>query len=248
MQAKYPKVLFFDIETKPVKAWVWRTGEQRIRHDQIVAKERFDIICICYKWANSSQIYSLDWGIKAQNSAQMINKFVSVLESADVVVGQNSDSFDIKQVNTQRMLHKQPPISWPVAEDTRKQIKKHFYVTSSSLDYMSKLLLETGKDPMNFQDWIEIVDNKNSKALRKMIAYCKKDVKNLYDVWKRIAPYVQPKAHKGIICHDDKLACPSCASKETRKSSIYYGATGKRQKYHCRACGHIWAGKLISSC
>ena len=33
---KTPKILFYDIETSPLKAWVWGLGKQVLRHHQLV--------------------------------------------------------------------------------------------------------------------------------------------------------------------------------------------------------------------
>lgn len=237
-----PKILLFDIETKPVKVWVWRTGKQYVRHPQIVTGEKFDIICICYKWAHEKTVYALDWGIRKQDSAKMIDKFVEVVEEADVVIGQNSDSFDIKQVNTQRLLHGQPPIAWPTSEDTMKQIRKHFYVTSSSLDYMSKLLTGSGKDRMEFQDWVDIVERKDPKALSKMIKYCKKDVVKMQQVWEQIAPYVDVTAHRGLIVGGKKQDCPSCGHGRIIKDGYRYLKAGTYHRLRCTRCAHLWKG------
>jgi hypothetical protein len=236
-----PRVLLFDIETKPVKFWGWRTGDTYLRHDQIVEGERFDIICICYRWAHEKKVNALTWD-KQQSSAKMINDFVKVLETADVVVGQNSDSFDVKQVNTQRMLHGQPPIAWPTSEDTRKQIKKHFYVTSSSLAYMSQLLGGKKKQvDMNFQDWVDIVDKRSAKKLAKMVLYCKRDVDAMYDVWKKIAPYVEVRAHRGKAARNGNASCPSCGHADTLRIGGRLTLAGRVQRLQCKKCMHCFA-------
>lgn len=230
-----PKILLWDIETTPVKCWIFRTGKQFINHKSIVEGERFEIICIAYKWSNQKKVNCLTWD-KNQNSAKMVQEFVEVLESSDVAIGQNADSFDVKQLNTQRMLHGQPPIAWPTTEDTRKQIKRHFYVTSSSLEYMSKLLTGSGKDRMEFDDWIDIVDKKSSKALAKMVKYCKKDVKKLEEVWNRIAPYVTVKASRARIMGIKNPACPKCGSPRVQKRGQRFLMSSTKQRYTCYSC------------
>lgn len=245
MTVKTPKVLFYDIETKPVKANVWRTGKQYINHTQIVEGEKFDIICIAYKWLGERQIHCLDWGLRKQNSKVMIQKFAKVVSEADVVVAHNGDAFDYKQINTQALLHGLPPIQWPDSEDTRKQVRKHFYVTSSAMAYLSDLLLQAEKDRMIFQDWLDIVDKKCPKALEKMIKYCKKDVKLLEGVWKRIQPYVTPKVHKGVALHGDRDSCPSCGSRDFKRDGIVVRRIGRYQAYRCKACAHSFRGTKV---
>lgn len=232
-----PRILLFDVETKPVKCWIYRTGKQVIRHNSIVDGEKFDIICLAYKWVGEKKVTCLDWG-REQNSAKMIEAFAKEVEKADVVLGQNSDSFDIKQVNTQRLLHNQLPIAWPVTEDLRKQVKKHFYVTSSSLEYMAKLLTGEGKDRMVFGDWVDIIERKDPKALEKMKKYCVRDVLKTEEVWKRIQPYVDPRAHRGVINGSGRNSCKSCGSMKIVNNGFKFNLTGKIRRIRCNACGY----------
>lgn len=243
-----PKVLFFDIETKPVRAWLWHTGKQVVRHAQICDGERFDIICIAYKWLDKGKIHVLDWGLHAQNSAKMLQEFVAVLETADVVIAQNGDAFDIKQLNTQRLIHKQRPIAWPTSEDTRKMIRRHFYVTSSSLEYISKLLVGAGKDRIEFADWIDVIVYKKAKALEKMKRYCKNDVLRLFQVWKKIAPYCEPRFNRALKnpeVNNHKFACANCGSKSLMRDGTRGLRSGLFQRYRCKVCYAIRLGEKV---
>lgn len=167
------KVLFYDCETSPFRAWLWRVGSKiSVGHDQIVDGDRTDVICVAWKWLGESKVHSLNWGLKAQDSSTLIKEFTKVVESADLVIGHNGDAFDTKQINTQRLLHNQPPIAWPTSDDTLKQMRKHFAFPSFKLDYLAKTLAGAGKSPMAFRDWIDIVQYKKAKKLKKMIKYC----------------------------------------------------------------------------
>jgi len=243
---KEPRIMFFDIETKPVKAWIWRTGKQYVPHNMIVDGEHFDIICICWKWLGEKKVHALDWG-KSQNSKNMMKKFIKELESADVVIAQNGDAFDVKYVNTLALLHGLPPVAWPTTEDTRKMIRRHFYVTSSSLKYMSELLLEGDtKDRMQFQDWIDIVEDKDQKALDKMIKYCKKDVALTERVWKTIQPYVTPRVNRSLLVRGHKHGCPQCGHEHASKWGLRHTTTGSWQRLKCKSCFHVWKGPKVS--
>ena len=90
------KRLFLDIETTPNIVLSWETGYNlTIPHDNII-KER-SIICICYKWAGGKKINSLVWDNK-QNDKKMLKAFVPIMDTADEVIGHNSDGFDIKDL------------------------------------------------------------------------------------------------------------------------------------------------------
>jgi hypothetical protein len=226
------KILLFDIETKPVKFWGWGVGKQYVTHDRIVAGEKFDIICIAYKWLGQGPVKVLDWGLKEQCSKKMIDLFTKEVEQADLVVGHNGDKFDIRQINTQRMMHNQPPIAWPTAEDTLKQLRAKFYFPSFKLDYITKTLFGVGKSSMCMEDWIAIVDRKCAKSLKKMKDYNVKDVLLLEKTFVKIAPYVKPKINKTY----GSVACVRCGDSDVKKNGHRYTLTGKKQVLRCLSC------------
>ena len=241
-----PRILYFDTETAPVRAWIWRVGNKiRISHEQIFDGDKFDIICICWKWAGEKKVYSLNWDIKKQDSSSMIETFTKVIESADIIIGHNGDNFDLKQINTQRLMHKQNPISWPTTEDTLKQFRRHFAFPSFKLDYLAKTLLGTGKDPMSFQDWIDIVQYKDPKALAKMIKYCAKDVRMLEGIFNRASKHFTPKAHMGLIIDNGRDSCPRCGSRESLSKGHRYLASAKYKRRQCKKCGTQYRGVKV---
>ena len=231
------KVLLYDVETKPVRCWLWRVGSKiNVGHDQIVDGEKFDIITICFKWLGEKKIHSLDWGLKAQDSTKMIKEFTKVIESADLAIGHNGDRFDMLQINTQRLMHNQPPIAWPSTDDTLKQFRRYFAFPSYKLDYLAKVLTGSGKSPMSFQDWIDIVQYKKAKKLKKMIKYCKKDVLLLEKVYKRASKFFKPKVHAGLHAGIDGTSCPRCSSSNLQKYGFRHTLTGRYQRYVCNNC------------
>lgn len=240
MNIKKPRILLFDIETSPALAWVWRSGKQYIDYSQLKTESKFDIICICYKWADENKIYSLDWDYDKQDSSEMLRQFGHILESADLVIGQNCDKFDIRHINTQRLLRGLDPLNWPTTEDTLKQLRKYFYLPSYKLDYVGKLLVGGGKDKMHFQDWINIVERKDKSSFTKLIKYCKNDVMVLFKVWQTISKFCKPKVHMGIIVGEGRDSCPRCGSGEFWADGFRYTRTGKFQSYECMKCGTKW--------
>jgi len=230
-----PKVLIYDIETSPMQAWVWRIGSKiNISPDAI--HRTSDIICICYKWLGERETHSLDWGLHKQDSAAMLQKFATLLAKADVVLAHNGDRFDVKHINTQRLLKGQKPLNWPTSEDTLKMLRQHFAFPSFKLDYLAKALTGSGKDKMELQDWIDIVEEENAEKLEKMIKYCKKDVKKLEAVFRKTQPFLTLRAHRGIIKHGDSQSCQSCGSFDLRKEGFRYTNAGRYQRYRCRTC------------
>lgn len=156
-------ILEYDIETSPLKANVWRLGEQRVGHHQLDPKySMYKILTIAYKWYHESDNKTVV--LVGDNAVEAFDK---VARKADVLLGKNSDRFDVKHINTQRMLQGLAPLpEWAnCAEDLEKQLRKFFVFPSQSLEYVSKLLTGTGKDKMEFSDWTDIVDMNLIKEL-----------------------------------------------------------------------------------
>src|ERR1019366_5834640 len=91
-------LLIYDIETSPLKASIWRPGDQFVSHDQLDPQyAMYEILTIAYKWYHEDKIHVL-------TGNNIIAEFDAIVKKADVTLGKNSDSFDVKHINTQRML------------------------------------------------------------------------------------------------------------------------------------------------
>jgi len=242
-----PKVLFYDIETTPLQAWVWRCGKQVVRHNQLVeGKKNYDIICIGYEWLHEKKAKCLDWDYKKQNSKEMVKEFTKICDEADIIIGKNNKRFDDKHVNTQRLIHglEGRPDLMEKVDDLETQIRRHFYLPSYGLDYLSEQLGYGGKDRMCFQDWIDIVEQtKNGKkALKKMIDYCKKDVHDTKLMWRHCQAHMKPKLNVSALTGN--FACKVCGSLDIRKNGYYTNSNGV--KYLQLFCKHHngYAGKI----
>lgn len=159
-----PKMLIYDIETTPLKAWIWRCGDQTVRYGQLDSyHNEYSISTIAYKWLQESKVHILFGDDK-------IEKFDAEVKKADIVIGKNSDRFDVKHINTQRLLQGLPPMpQWLDSnDDLEKQMRKFFVFPSMSLDYISQIFGLGGKVKMEMQDWIDI-ENKDQLDLLKNV-------------------------------------------------------------------------------
>ena len=165
---KKPRILSFDIETGLIPVWVFNLGKQVVTHNQLMTDDAVtDIICITYCWDNGkSGILSWDPS-KGETSEKIITEFDELVKSADIVLGQNSDRFDVKHINTQRLIHDLPPFpEWSInSEDTLKQVRKYFKFPSNRLDYMSRLFKFGGKQHTELKDWKNIANYINTHKL-----------------------------------------------------------------------------------
>lgn len=229
-----PKILYYDIETTPMRVWTFRLGDQYIHHPQIVDGDKIDIICITYCW-DTGPAKALDWGYEEQDSIGMITAFDELVSQADITIGQNSDSFDVKHINTHRLLNDLPPLpDWAdVTDDTLKQMRRFFKFPTNKLDYVSSILGFGGKVKMVMQDWIDIVEkNENGlKSFNKMIRYGKKDVVDTRGVFHKIKPYIKPKYN--MAAHYGDHRCTNCGSQDIEQRGKKVRGSLTKMRYHC---------------
>lgn len=241
------KILFYDIETSPLRAWIWKLGKQYVRHGQLDAKyNSYNIICITYCWNDGKPAKALHWNIQTHSCKEMIRKFDKIIATSDFTLGKNSDRFDVKHINTQRALKGLPGMpEWAMyTEDLEKQVRKHFYFPSNSLDYISLQMGQGGKHKMEMQDWIDIVEN-NSNAeekLQKMISYGLKDVEDTRALWDQLSPHLTPRWNHAIL-NDKELMCKSCGSTDISKNGTRHLGRTNWQSYYCNSHGG-YAGRV----
>lgn len=222
---KTGKVLFYDIETTPLQAWVWKLGKTVLRHDQLVSnRNRYDIICMAYCWDDGKPAQVIGWDFEEQNSSVIIETFDSLLSQAETVIGKNSNRFDNKHMNTLRMyFEKSGRPDWiRYTDDLEKQMRKYFYLPSYSLDYFSQQLGFGGKVKMELSDWIHICEQTPKEGIKrynKMLKYCKKDIEDTRAIWdycsKHFETRIRDTKHVKFDRKDSwpaEIVCKTCGS------------------------------------
>jgi len=249
---KKPKILFYDIETAPLKAWVWSCGKQVVRHTQLDKHHsRYGIICITYCWNDSGPVQCIDWGYEDQNTEYVVEQFDKLIRQADHTIGKNSDRFDTKMINAARMFAGLPGMpEWTkYTDDLEVQMRRYFRMPSQSLDYISQQLGLGGKVKMEMQDWVDIVEkNENGKnALAKMIKYGKKDTADTRTIWNKLSEHFDARWNQATFMNMN-LICKhaDCGSKRLVKNGIRVAGKTRYQRFVCGACGR-YAGRCSVS-
>lgn len=228
------KRLFFDIETSPCIGLFWRPGYKlSISHDNIVTESA--IICICWKWQGSDQVYSLTWD--NGDDANMLLKFVEVLKGADEIIAHNGDGFDEKWIRTRCLKHDIDSFPKYNSLDTLKKARTHFKFNSNRLDYIGKFLGFGGKQETGFGLWRDILLDNSEEAMDKMVEYCKRDVELLENVYTRLVPYIKHNTHVGVSDGGDKWSCPSCGGESVYLNKTRTTKMGTvRREMVCKDC------------
>ena len=248
MSNQKPKILYYDIETSPLKAWVWGTGEQYISYNQLDKDfKMWGIICVTYCWNDGKPAKSIDWGYEEQDTAKVVKEFDEIIKQADLTIGKNSDRFDTKMINACRMFAGLPGLpQWTkYTDDLEKQMRRYFRMPSQSLDYISQQLGLGGKIKMEMQDWIDIVEknDKGKTSLKKMIKYGLKDTEDTRFLWDKLSEHFDSKWNQSTF-EGVKLICKhaDCGSSDLKKDGTRVAGKTKYQHYTCKACGR-YAGR-----
>ena len=230
------KRLFFDIETSPNIGLFWEAGYKKNIDSSNIIKERA-IICICYKWEEEREVYSLQWDSK-QNDRAMLLKFIEVANVATELVGHNGDKFDLAWIRTRCLFHSISMFPTYQTIDTLKIARNKFRFNSNKLNYIADYLGFGQKIKTTFGLWKDILLNKDKKAMDDMIKYCKKDVILLEKVFSALNKHTESKTHYGVIFGGDRGSCPECGSDDLVRYNTRVMASGiRRIQYKCKTCG-----------
>lgn len=195
-----PKVLVFDIETSPIKAYVWGLKDQFISLNQII--EDWKIIAWGAKWLNSPASDTLYKDIRNGNEKELLKGIWGLLDEADIVITQNGKSFDSRRLNA-RFIHygMRPPRPYKHI-DTYLLVKGAADFTSNKLEYLTDKLcvkykkLSHSKFP-GMALWTECLKG-NIQAWNEMKKYNIHDVlstEELYNAVKAWGPQNMPKLY-----------------------------------------------------
>jgi DNA polymerase elongation subunit (family B) len=168
----------------------------------------------------------------------VIEKLHGVLDRADVLVGHNSDQFDLKMFNTRAICYGLPPIGQKVQIDTLKMARKYFRFPSNKLSYIARRLGVGAKDES--PDW-DLVLEGNKKELEYMRRYNRQDVVVTREVYYKLRAWhhTHPRV-KGLardVAGEEVRNCRKCGG-VLRKNGTRLTASGKvRQQMTCTECG-----------
>jgi uncharacterized protein YprB with RNaseH-like and TPR domain len=227
---KKRKVLICDIETSLMKVNTFYIGNKvRIGPDQIIEPSK--IICISYKWRGEKKVHNIVFDIEKQCHKQLLKDFLEVAKTADEVVAYNGDNFDVKWIAGAAALEGIEAWDWNLTTDPFKQYKRSFRFPSFKLDYIAATLGFGHKNPMGFQDWVDI-QNGCKKALKKMVKYCDKDVVLLEKVFDRLDKYTKKtvsETYRNKAGHAPRPGIPG--------NWIRFGVYRGKQRWYCKDTG-----------
>ena len=232
-----PKILYFDLETAPILAYTFSLFKPVIGMDQIVESPR--IICWSARWHGTKGKKVLFNSEHQSSTVEMLTELRDLLDEADVVVGYNSDGFDIPWTTEQFLINGVELPSPYLTVDLYKLNKKHLRMPSRKLDYMALDLLGQRKVANGgIRLWLQCMDPSDpdhEKAWRMMEKYAKQDTALLEPLFNIMRPFIR-NVNFGHFSHHD-FACTHCGSGNLQARGYSTTQAGKFQRYCCNDCG-----------
>ena len=250
---KFPKVLLFDIETLPLSVYVWG-----LKHNDYISSDNiitdWSLSCWSAKWLLEPEMFGAvvtPQEARDRNDERILKPLWKLINRADVVVGQNSNKFDIKKINTRFLYYGMGDTMPFVSLDTLTASRQKFDFSSYKLDYMNKYLHIDGKSEVDMEDFRACARG-DKKALAKMFQYNKWDVQILEEFYMRVRSYIK---HPNFAAWSDKVTeledgeelCSVCQGVVTVMSGTWVSPAGVTyEAFRCPHCSAI--GRKAKRC
>ena len=240
-----PRIVTIDIETSPIKAYVWGLFKQFVGLNQII--EDWSILSFSYKVLGEKKVYHHNTGgrgaDKVRDDTELLKLVWKVLDEADIVIAQNGKRFDMKKINARFLMAEMPPPTPYKIVDTMLEARAVAAFTSNKLAWLSTALTATPKSEHKrfpgFELWTECLAD-NPSAWREMRKYNNLDVVATEGVYLMLRPYIIGHPNVGAYSDETLPQCPKCGSVNLQSRGRAFTQSGEYLRYMCKTCGG-WA-------
>lgn len=244
MSKKLPKILVFDVESAPMKAFVWKRFKENISLDQTISESY--MLCWSAKWLFDAKVMgdalTPEEAIK-EDDRRIVDSLYKLIDEADIIVAYNGKSFDIPYMNQRFLIYGYKPYTPVNVVDPYETAKTVFRFSSNKMDNIATQLGLQNKIKTDFDLWKGCV-NGDERCLDDMLKYNKQDVIVLEEIYLRILPWI--KNHPNLSNYmGNKQSCVKCGSERLTliKDKHFYTPSGVYELYRCNDCGAIFRGK-----
>ena len=238
------KILALDIETSPNIADVWGLFNQNVGLNQL--RESTRMICFVAKFLDEDEIHFYSEFHHGRD--EMVQAAHGLLSEADVLLHYNGDSFDIKHLNREFATAGMTPPAPYKSIDLLKVVKRRFKFPSNKLAYVSQAFGLDGKEETGGHNlWVRCMAG-DPEAWETMRQYNERDVILLEELYEKLLPWIPNHPNRALYSGNPEDACTNCGSTDLRREGHRYTATGKFQRFVCRACGTwLTSGKRVEA-
>lgn len=235
------KILFYDVETAPSLAYVWKIWKENIGTSQLLESGRVISWAARYLGDGPDEVYFMSEFEHGHDN--MIEGLHGILEEADVICAYNGDNFDRPVVNAEFLRARLAPPAPSKQIDLYRVVKQNFRFISNRLDYVATHLGLEGKlDTGGFELWARCLEG-DPEAWQTMEEYNCQDVFVLEELYHRLLPWIKDHPNHGIGKTDH--VCPNCGSDKLHRRGTAKAQTYTYQRYQCQDCG-TWSRERLS--
>lgn len=243
------KVLIYDIETAPLKAYVWHVWGDKVGYNMDKLISEWFVITWSAKWLFEDEVMSdkiTTDELKNEDDLRVCRSLWELFDQADIVIAHNGLNFDNKRMRTRFLKNGLTPNLPFQTIDTLKHARRQLSVSSNRLDYLASFLGMEGKmDTGGFDLWKRCMDG-DADAIDKMEEYNIQDVKVLEEVYLRLRPWIKPHPNIGLFIESDLKVCPSCGSEDIQWGGQYATYANLFDAFRCNSCGSIGRSRNTS--
>lgn len=237
---KQPKILIFDIETSPMRAYVWGRWKQNVHLEQTISE--WFALSWSAKWLNNPNIMSdvlTPAEVLIENDGRIVKSLWKLFNEADIVIAHNGQRFDVPRMNSRFIVHGLNPPNPYRQIDTLTTARKEFGFLSNKLDALAGYFGIEHKSETNFNLWVRCL-NGEQEALSYMEEYNIKDILILEAVYLCLRPWMKNHPNLGLYAENEEETCPHCGSTNVAETGTFsYTNVSKFSNVRCLDCGGV---------
>lgn len=242
-KAKTPaRILTFDIETAPMLGYFFQAKTRYITPDKVVDKG--GMISFAAKWYDQRRV--LFHSTFHDGYDGMLDALWNLISEADIVVGYNSQRFDVPKIRTAFLLAGYPPIRPFKQVDLLRTVRSQFAFPYNRLDEIAGALGVGRKTThQGFGLWTDCMAG-DPKAWALMKKYNMQDVRITEAVYDRLRGFLDGHPNLALWAGDEKnKICPNCASGDIVEAGTARTAQTAYGQYRCNGCGKYLRANYI---
>jgi len=245
LKRKLPKIFLTDIETAPLKAYIWDLKTRYVQPGMLDEEnDNWWMLSWAGKWLLEEEVFGAavtPEQAKAKDDNDIVTQIWHYLNEADIVITHNGKKFDHRMLNMRFLLHGLPPPSPYKVIDTLMVTRSKFMLPSYRLSYIADILGVSEKiKHEGIGMWKKCLRGEE-EALVDMLTYNIGDIVALEDFYLIIRPWITNHPNIGIYTEDEEPVCPVCGNAHLIKIEGNYSTTAvsKFENYRCAECGHV---------
>lgn len=236
---KKPRIISFDLEVSPALGYfyppTYETGILKIEERQKLMSFAWQVVG--EKKIHSLCLYDMDtYKVDPHNDKLLTIELHKVLSTADILLGQNSDQFDIKMANYFFIRNGLEPIPPTKSLDTKKIAKRYFRFANNKLDNLGEELGVGGKTKVTHaQIWQDCFLDGDKKSWKLMNKYCEQDVRITTEIYLKMRGFMHSHPSMSRISGEWD-SCPRCGGYNYRIKAYRTTNTSRYRQYQCNEC------------